>query len=265
MSPFCRFHFAIFALSLFALCPDSGFCQSSTEEPSSSKTAPAPAVSTESSDNGHVGIGAKVSSFGVGGEIAARVMHRANVRAGFGIFSYSDSFTKDGVPYSAQLDLKTVEGHFDIFPWAGKFHVSPGVIAYVGDPISARVLIPGGQRFTLGGVTYYSDPTAPVNGNGKVSFNRAAPMITVGWGNLVPRNHNHFVFSFEAGVALQGAPKTTLALAGNVCDAGAVHCRSVASDPTVQSHIVSEERKFNNSLSFLQAYPVISAGFGYKF
>jgi hypothetical protein len=265
MSSFCRLHFAIFALSLFVLCTEGGFCQSSTTEASSSQAAPAPAVSTESSDNGYVGIGVKVSSFGVGGEIAARVVHRANVRAGFGIFSYSDSFTKDGVPYSAQLDLKTVEGHFDIFPWAGKFHVSPGVITYVGDPISARVLILGGKSFTLGGVTYYSDAAAPVNGNGKINFNQAAPMITVGWGNLVPRNHNHFVFSFEAGVAFQGSPKTALALAGNVCDAAAVNCRSVASDPTVQSNIVSEERKFNNSLSFLQAYPVISAGFGYKF
>jgi hypothetical protein len=265
MCSFCRFHFAILAFSLFALGTESGFCQSSTTDTSSSQTAAAPAVSTESSDNGHVGIGVQLSSFGVGGEIAARVMHRANLRAGFGIFSYSDSLTKDGIPYNAQLDLKTAEGHFDIFPWAGKFHISPGVIGYIGDPISARASIPGGKSFTLGGVTYYSDPAAPVKGNGKINFNQAAPMITVGWGNLVPRSNKHLVFSFEVGVAFQGAPKTTLVLMGNVCDASAVNCRNVASDPTVQSHVISEERKFNNSLSFLQAYPVISAGFGYKF
>jgi hypothetical protein len=265
MGSFCRFHFAILAFSLFVLYQESGFCQSTASDTPSPQTPPTPAVSTESSDDGRFGIGVKLSSFGIGGEIAARVMHRANVRAGFGIFSYSDSFTKDGIPYTAQLDLKTVEGHFDIFPWAGKFHVSPGIIGYIGDPITARASIPGGKSFTLGGVRYYSDPAAPVNINGKINFNQAAPMITVGWGNLVPRNHNHFVFSFEAGVAFQGPPKTTLTLMGNVCDASAVNCRSVASDPTVQSHIVSEDRKFNNSLSFLQAYPVISAGFGYKF
>src|ERR1700681_1832095 len=100
MCSFCRFHFAILALSLFVLRHESGFCQSAPDT-SSSQTPPAPAVSTESSDNGRIGIGVKLSSFGVGGEIAARVMHRANVRAGFGIFSYSDSFTKDGIPYSA--------------------------------------------------------------------------------------------------------------------------------------------------------------------
>ena len=90
-------------------------------------------------------------------------------------------------------------------------------------------------------------------------------MATFGWGNLVPRNHSHFSAPVELGVAFQGSPKATLNLAGNVCDSPGVNCRSVASDPTVQSNIVAEQTKVNNSLSFFKAYPIISVGFGYSF
>lgn len=65
-----------------------------------------------------------------------------------------------------------------------------------------------GQAFSLGGLTFYSDPTTPVSGKGKMDFNRAAAMVTFGWGNLVPRSHKHFSIPFELGVAFRSLPKT---------------------------------------------------------
>ena len=211
------------------------------------------------------GIGVKGSLLGGGVEAAARVTHRTNVRAGFNMISYSRGFNKDGVPYSGQLSFKTVEAHYDIFPFAGKFHVSPGVLAYIGDPITATAAVPAGQSFSLGGTTFYSDTAAPVTGSGKIDFNRAAPMATFGWGNLVPRKASkHLSVPVEFGVAFQGSPQATLNLAGNACLAPGVTCRSV-NDPTIQAAIQSEQTKINNSMSFFKAYPIISVGFGYKF
>jgi hypothetical protein len=207
----------------------------------------------------------KGAFLGGGAEVAARVTHHTNVRAGFNMFTYSRDFNKDSIAYNGQLNFKTVEAHYDIYPFAGKFHVSPGVLAYIGNPITATAAEPGGQSFSLGGTTYYSDSGTPVRGNGKINFNRAAPMATFGWGNLVPRNHSHFSVPVELGVAFQGSPKATLNLAGNVCDSPGVNCRSVASDPTVQSNVVAEQTKVNNSMSFFKAYPIISVGFGYSF
>jgi hypothetical protein len=66
-------------------------------------------------------------------------------------------------------------------------------------------------------------------------------------------------------VAFQGSPKTTLNLAGNVCAASGAACQPVAGDTTVQTQIVAEQNKINHSMSFFQAYPIIAAGFGYKF
>jgi len=231
--------------------------------PSSTTTSsPAPAPNEYSKK---VGIGVKGSFLGGGVEVALPVTYRTNVRAGFNIFSYSRGFDKDGVDYNGQLGFKTFEAHYDFFPWAGSFHISPGLLSYFGTPITASAAVGGGQSFTLGGTTYYSDPTTPVTGTGKINFNRAAPMATLGWGNLVPRNHKHFVVPFEIGAAFQGSPKATLNLAGNVCDSPGVNCRSVVTDSTVQSHIQSEQTKINNSMSFFKAYPIISIGFGYKF
>jgi hypothetical protein len=198
-------------------------------------------------------------------EVAARVTHHTNVRAGFNMFNYSRDFHKDSINYGGQLQFKTVEAHYDIFPFAGKFHVSPGVLAYIGNPITANAAVPGGQSFTLGGTTYYSDTVTPVTGSGNIKFNQVSPMATFGWGNLIPRNHGHFSVPVELGAVFQGSPKAALNLAGNVCDSPGVNCRPVATDTNVQSHIVSEQTKLNNSMSFFKVYPIISVGFGYSF
>jgi len=178
-----------------------------------------------SSDSGTFGVGVKVSTLGAGAEAAVRVTHRTNVRAGFNLIDYSRGFNKDGIAYNGQLSFKTFEAHYDIFPWAKSFHVSPGVLVYAGDPITATAAVPANQTFTLGGVNYYSDPTNPVIGNGKIDFNRAAPMITLGWGNLISRQEGkHFSVPVELGVAFQGSPKANLALAGSVCDSTGFNC-----------------------------------------
>lgn len=116
-------------------------------------------------------------------------------------------------------------------------------------------------------MTYYSDPANPTNANGKIVFNRAAPTIAFGFGNLVPRSDSkHFSIPVEFGVAFQGSPKATLGLTGNVCvTSPGVNCVSAATDPTVQSNVISEQNKINNSMSFFKVYPIISVGIGYKF
>jgi hypothetical protein len=48
-------------------------------------------------------------------------------------------------------------------------------------------------------------------------------------------------------------------------DAPGVNCVNAASDPTVQSNIIAEQNKVNNSMSFFKVYPIISIGLGYKF
>jgi hypothetical protein len=259
--------------SLLAGCL-SAFGQSTpaNQQPSAAPANPqvplkaGPVANVDPVDNRYFGGGVKVSTLGVGAEVAARVLWRANLRAGFNVLGYSRTFNKDGTSYDGHLAFRTVEGHFDFFPWAGSFHVGPGVIGYIGDPIKAHATMTANQNFTLGGVTYYSDPTNPTNANGKIDFNQIAPIVTLGWGNLVPRRKSkHFSVPFEIGAAFQGSPKATLGLTGNVCTSPGANCVNAATDPNVLANVVSEQNKLNNSMSFFKVYPIISVGFGYKF
>lgn len=211
------------------------------------------------------GFGVKVGLLGAGAELAARVNHHSNVRAGFNVLGYSRSFDKDGINYDGHLSFRTIEAHYDYYPWAGKFRVSGGLLDYIGNPITANALVPANSSFSLGGQQYYTQ-TNQAFAAGKVNFNQVSPTITFGWGNLVPENH-HFSFPVELGIAFQGSPKSTLGVSGTVCTdpINSATCVNAATDPTVQSNVVAEQTKLNNSMKPFKFYPIISIGFGYKF
>ncbi len=215
--------------------------------------------------SGGLGLGVKVSPLGVGAEAAARLTRRTNLRAGFNILNYGATLHTDGVDYAGNLGFKTLEAHYDIFPWAGSLHLGPGLLVFMGDPITAHAALAGNQSFSLGGQTYYSDPKSPANLHGSVNFNRVAPMLTVGWGNLVHRDSKHFTIPFEIGLAFLGSPRATLGLGGSVCDSPGSRCRNVGSDFTVLNRVLSEAGKISGTLSPFQVYPVISIGIGYTF
>ena len=210
-----------------------------------------------------IGLGVKVSTLGIGGEAAVPLGHRSNVRVGFNLFNYSHTFDKDGVTYKGTLNLRSVQATYDFFP-LGPFHISPGVLLYNGNKLTADASVPGGQTLTFNNTNYLSDMADPVAGTGKLSVYKSAPMLLIGFGNLVPRNH-HFSTSLEIGAVYQGPPRVTLNLTGSVCDSSGTNCRTISSDPTVQSNIVAEQNKLNKSASPFRFYPVLSFGVGYKF
>lgn len=257
----------LLVLSLPYALRASAFPDESTPASSGAEAAsPAPAAPAQGKGEGGIpiGVGVKVSSLGIGGEAAVALSHRSNVRVGFNYFSYSDTFSKDGATYKGTLGLQSAQATYDVF-LVSSFHVSPGVLLYNGNKVTANVSVPGGKSFTLNNVSYLSDPADPIAGTGKLSVYKAAPMVLLGFGNLVPRNGHHFSMTFDLGAAYQGPPRITLNLTGSACDPSGLFCRSVASDPTIQANIVSEQAKLNKSASPVRFYPVLSFGVGYKF
>lgn len=254
---------SVSASRMTAAMPDSP--DSSAAAPAPAPNAAAPAAPAKGSSEGRIpiGIGVKVSTLGIGGEVAIAVSHRTNVRFGFNAFSYGHTFDKDGATYKGNLDLRSAQATYDIFFLKG-LHLSPGVLFYNGNQVTANVSVPGGQTFSLSNTTYMSDAANPVAGTGKLTVYKAAPMLLFGIGNLVPRS-GHFSTSFEIGAAYQGPPRVALNLGGSACDSTGLFCRSIASDPTIQSNIVAEQAKLNKSASPYKFYPVISFGVGYKF
>lgn len=212
------------------------------------------------------GVGLTAGSLGAGIQGAVSVTRYSNVRGGFNDFSYSDTFTKDGITYNGTLKLRSAQLTYDqYFPHMSGFHISPGALIYNGNAGNATASVPAAQTFSLGSTTYYSGQTTPVNGNGTIGFNKAAPMVLLGFGNLLPRSSRHFGVSLEAGVVFEGSPGAKLNLAGSACVISATAgCLNAATDPTVQANVQSEQNKLNNDLNPFKYYPVISLGISYK-
>ena len=229
--------------------------------------APVPAPSERRPGQPNIskfGIGLKISTLGVGVEAAVPIMARLNVRSGVNFFQYNRAITNDGIHYAAQLNFRSAEAHLDWYPFGG-FHVSPGVLFYNGNRLTANASVPGGQNFTLNGTAYQSDSTNPVTGTGKLDFVKVSPSIMLGFGNLIPRSGRHYSFLFEVGGAYQGSARVALNSAGSVCDTTGNFCRSVASDPTVQANVLAQQQKIRNDINPYRFFPVISLGVGFNF
>jgi hypothetical protein len=226
---------------------------------------PVAAAQAVSSPHSNAGVAIKLSTFGVGVDLAVPVSDTVNIRGGFSAFSISHDFDEDGLNLAASLKLKSVSAILDWFPFAGGFHVSPGVMIYNGNEVDAIATVPGGKRFDLGDEDLISNPASPVNGSLKVGFERVAPSIAIGWGNIVPRGNRRWSIPFELGVVYSRSPRATLTLAGSACNPNGTNCRNIASDPTLQADLAKQQADLNSDISVLKLLPIMSLGFSYKF
>jgi len=245
-----------------------GFAQSESSAVAinSPDAAGYPQGGSELSAADRIGVQAKVSTLGIGGEIAFEVAHRANVRGGFSLFNFTHSFNKDGITYDGTLKLRSVNANLDFY-LLGPFHISPGVLLYNGFSAAATAAVAGGKTFTLGGTTYQSSTATPLNGSLAIAPRKAAPELLIGFGNLVPRSGRHFTANFDMGVVFQGSPNATLALAGLACvppNSTGPTCVNAATNATVQANVVAQQTKLNNDLKAFKYYPVISFGIGWR-
>ena len=224
-----------------------------------------PPLSLGQSSLPRFGAGVKASTLGIGIEGATAVTGRSNVRFGVNTFGYNKSVRKDGVDYGAKLSLSSLQLNYDQYV-VGGFHVSPGLLFHNRNRINATASVPAGGAFSLGGTQYYSNQSIPVRGTANVKLGKTAPMVLLGFGNLLPRNGRHFGVNFETGVVFQGSPDATLNLTGTACVISpTAGCANASTDPMVQANVRSEQNKLNNDLRPLRYYPVVSLGFSWQF
>lgn len=212
-----------------------------------------------------LGMGIQVGLLGAGVQMATPLSYRTNLRVGGNFLNFNDSGSTSGVNYTANLRFRSGEASVDWYPWGRSFHISPGALVYDGNEITGNALIPAGQSFTLNGTDYVSDPADPVRGSGSLRFAKAAPKLTIGWGNLLPRGERHVSFPFEMGFAYLGQPTTLLSFAGSVCDSGMQGCQSIATDPSAQANVAAEQQKFQKDATYARFFPLISQGFAVRF
>ena len=206
----------------------------------------------------------KAGVAGVGFDLATPLARKVNLRGGASFFNYGHHFDEDGIGVDGTLNFRTVNASVDFFPFGGGFRISPGVVLYNGNHVTANASVPGGQSFTLNGVNYTSSMTDPVGGTFDVSFgHKVAPSLTVGFGNMIPRSGRHWSVPIEIGFEYIGPPLIALNLTGSACNSG--FCASVQNDPTIKANVQKEQADLNSDISPLRFYPIASIGVGYRF
>ena len=225
-----------------------------------------------------VAFGVGVSPLGVQLQATTNLAPHLNLRASGNVFGYSTSFTTSGITSNANLNLKSAGAAVDIYPFHRGFRISPGLLFFNDNQVTATANVPGGTSFTLNNQTYYSanaNPVTgatPVNGNALLNLHTTKPAftITTGWGNTLPE-HSHWSFPFEVGVALTGTPSLNVNLGGWACyDQAQTLCTNINSktDPIaleIQSNLHTQVSKWANDVEPLKTYPIASFGVAYNF
>lgn len=262
--------FCLVAAPLSRALPLAGVARGARagDSPTPVRRASYPARPARPIDGGllsHLAVGAKVSTLGIGITLATPMGRHFNVRGAADFFHYNDNLTASGVHFQAHLSFTSAEAHLDWYPWGRSFHISPGALVYTNNHLWGAGGVPGGDSFSLNNANYVSSRTDPVHGDAQVAFAHFAPMLTVGWGNPIPRSGRRWSIPFEMGFAYVGEPTVKLDFAGTVCDSTGTHCEPVSQYPEFQTNLNAERQKLQKDANYARFLPVISIGYSYRF
>lgn len=231
-----------------------------------------PPQSTSPAPFSRFAIGGGVSDMGVNMQAATNLSSHLNLRAAGNFFNYEDkNISTNGFTVDAKLNFATAGTQLDYFPWARHgFRISPGVLFHNQNGMTANLLAQGGTSFSLNDYTYYSSPSHPVAGAAGVGLHKQnpAPMVTLGWGNMIPRNGSHWSFPVEIGAAYTGVPQINMALtSGQVCadPQGTVNCQNVVGDPDINANLQAQLARYQKDVKPYPFTPIVSFGVSYNF
>ena len=206
-------------------------------------------------------VGFRAGTLGTGIEIATPLAGRINLRSGFNFFAFTDPYNMDGVGYDARIHLQSSQTTLDWF--MGRFHISPGFL-YFKSGMTAPASVGPGQRFVLGTQTFLNSVDDPVSGSSSVIYPRTfAPLLLLGYGNLLPRSGEHLSLPVEVGVAYTGAPVINVALNGTACVTNG--CVNFSQNADAQKFLKQEIQILNEDLKHYPVFPVVTVGLAYRF
>jgi hypothetical protein len=210
-----------------------------------------------------VALALNAGTLGAGAELATPLSSAFNLRVGCDAVSFRYPFSLDGLNYTTSLRLSSARANLDWFLFRGSFHLSPGIF-YANNSGVAIASVPPGKPFELGDQPLINTVDDPIGGTASIAYpRRLAPMLTAGFGNLIPRDGRHFTMPIEFGVAFTGQPHMNVQLNGTACTNQG--CFDIAVDPTSQQNLTAEIRKLNGNLKKLTVYPILTVGVAYRF
>jgi hypothetical protein len=108
-----------------------------------------------------------------------------------------------------------------------------------------------------------------LTGNVSAGFGgKAVPRFTLGWGNMVARNHR-IRFETEFGIEVIGTPTVAWNYGGSACvnTGSSSTCTSyatIATIPQASADIAAQTASFQSDLNGLKVFPILNFGLSVK-
>jgi hypothetical protein len=197
-----------------------------------------------------VAIGAEVGTAGFGPVVIVTASKNFTATLGYTWLSYTRNTSSSDADYDGKLKFSNVQAILNWHPFAGGFHVSAG--AFLSDnKVTVAGKPKGDTTYDIGNTTYTAAQVGTLSGNVKLAKG-AVPYVGLGWAKK-PLNGGFGAF-FDVGVLISSTPKASLSATG-----------PIASDPTFQANLQTEEQSVNSDLKSLRYYPVLQFGVLYRF
>ena len=223
-----------------------------------------------------IALGGGVSLMGGNMQAAVNVNRFMNLRGTGNYLTYTvNNLTVSNFGLNANLAFATGGASVDFYPfYSHGFRLSPGVLFYNQNQITASAVGKAGSDISLNNTKYYSETANPLTVSALLGLNtyKQAFTMTTGWGNMIPRyGGGHWSFPFEIGGAFTGVPTINVGLAGFACTSQAdaatsgPSCVNMANNTTAQTNLTTQVNKWKTDLNYLQVYPILSFGVAYNF
>jgi hypothetical protein len=193
------------------------------------------------------GVGIRVGTTGIGGDVAFDLVPTLSARFGYSWLQFNASVDSSDVSYDGKTKLSNGNLFLDWAPLGPFFRVTGGVILNANQ-VDVTAQSTGGT-FTLGGITYAASDVGSLTGTVK-SGNSAAPYVGIGYGRVAGAGVNFYA---DLGVMFQGTPKATLS-----ATCGAATPAALCSQ--IQASTAIEAVDLQDNIKNFKYYPVASIG-----
>lgn len=194
-------------------------------------------------------VGARVSTLGVGGELGYRHNDWLGVRGSVHYFTFSTDERFEDVDFDVDLDLLTLGGAVDLYPFRSGFRLTGGAF-YNANEADLVANPSAGTAFTIGDETFRGEDIGQVDG--QIDFRDIAPYAGIGYDG---RLFSSVYIRFDGGVMFQGSPRVSASSSGV--------------DPRIQAEFQDaldrERREIEDDVDSFEFYPVVSIGLSYVF
>jgi hypothetical protein len=227
-----------------------------------------------------IGIGADVSLLGVGLKSAIVLNRYFDARLMGNFFHYNTGRIEvEGFNVNGNVHLASAAASLDWYPFNSIWRLSPGLMFFNDNQVSAVLDIIPGTSFDLNKQTFYSAAANPATGATPLTgtailglhTNRPAATIAGGFGKFIPRSNRHWSFPSEFGVVFTGAPSANVNVSGWAClDAQQTQCSNLsnpANPVTIEFNnaLLASLTKWRKGLNEVQVYPIFTYSVVYSF